>query len=441
MIVSNFITLDMNELSRRRWEKTLKRLTFVNGQNEIIECFQQIYTRAQVRLPRGAWELVEDLDYTDRRSAPLMPSLDFVVKLDDVEKDERFAGQSKAVASMLANEQGQIIRPPGTGKTQIALAFVALCETTSLVIVHTEDILNQWLEYAAVAIPGIDIGVVRGKKAEIGHLTIATVQTLRNHVAGKSMEWWKQFGCVIADEAHHGAAPSWDSVINRCPAKYRFGFTASRTRADGMHPALRWIFGPVIAQQKFSSPVPLTVKRVSTRFYFPYRGRFDWTPMVTALTEDERRNSQIAKIADREIERGNTVLILSRRIQHLENIAQRMQGRCEILTGVRSSADRKRILGAFRGGSLPCLLATQLADEALDVPRLNRVILTHPGKHEGRIIQQIGRAIRSYAGKKNAVIYDMADMRVTVLRRQWHQRRTTYRTERIPIRVQRRRVK
>lgn len=438
MIVSNCITLEFDELSKRRWEKTLQKLTFVNGQNEIVQCFQQLWTKGLVRLPRGAWELLDDLDYHDRRSCPVMPGLDFTLKLDDVEKDERYRGQSDAVAAMLANEQGQIIRPPGTGKTQIALKFVAECETTSLIIVHTEDILNQWREYAQQSIPGIDIGIIRGPKDEIGHLTIATVQTIRNHVVGRRRGWWERFGCIIADEAHHGAAPTWDSVINKCPAKYRFGFTASRTRADGMHPALRWIFGSVIHEQKFSSPVKLTVKPVRTQFYFPYRGRFDWTPMVNGLVENDRRNKQIARIADREISKGNSILILSRRIEHLERIAALMREKGEVLTGQRRSVDRKRILGAFRDGTLPCLLATQLADEALDVPRLSRVILTHPGKHEGRIVQQIGRAIRAFPGKKNAVIYDMVDWRCGVLRRQYRQRRQTYRQLKIPIRTHRR---
>lgn len=436
MVVDHVLNLKYDELTNKQWPKLLQKLTFVNGQNEIVECFKQIYTRGEVQLPRGAWEYVDGefrLPYQDKRVCPDMPKLDFTVELDDIEKDERFKGQSDAVAAMFDREQGQIIRPPGTGKTQIALAFVAEVGTRTLIIVHTEDILNQWIDYAREAIPGIDIGIVRGKKAEIGHLTIATIQTIRNHIVGKKRAWWEQFGCVIADESHHGAATSWESVINWCPAKYRFGFTASPTRADGMHPALEWVFGPVIHKQRFSSPVKLSVKPVRTSFAFSYRGRFDWTPMVDALCEDERRNRQIAKIADREIERGNSVLILSRRIAHLGNIAELMRNESEILTGQRKSGDRKRILGAFRSGAVSCLLATQLADEALDVPRLNRVILTHPGKHEGRIVQQIGRAIRMFPGKKDAVIYDMVDWRIGVLRRQWNARRHTYRKSRIPV--------
>jgi superfamily II DNA or RNA helicase len=85
--------------------------------------------------------------------------------LDATEKDERFKGQLKTVETMLREEQGLIIRPPGTGKTQIALGFAAQCQTRVLVLVHTEDILNQWVEYIENAIPSLkgNVGVIRGK--------------------------------------------------------------------------------------------------------------------------------------------------------------------------------------------------------------------------------------------------------------------------------------
>ena len=431
MIVGSKISIADDELSDRRWEKLQRQLTFINGENEIVECYKNIYTRGKVQIPRGAWNLVDDLNYVDNRVMPRAPAHDFTVQLDAVEKDERFAGQTEAVLAMLEHEQGQIIRPPGTGKSQIILKFVSICQTPCLVIVHTEDILNQWLAYASEAIPDIEIGVIRGKRHEVGQLTIATIQTLKNFT---DKDFWKQFGAVIADEAHHGAAPSWEQTINRCPARYRFGFTASETRADGMHPALKFIFGPVIHKQKFSSPVKLQVVPVKTRFYYGYRGKFDWAPMLNKLVTDEARNKQIAEVANEEIRLGNSVLILSRRIEHLELISEGIEGRVEILTGKRGRVDRKRILDEFKTGKLSCLAATQLADEALDVPRLSRVILTHPGKHEGRIIQQIGRAIRSFPGKEDALIYDVIDRRVGVLNRQWNERKRTYRSNKISIR-------
>jgi len=364
-----------------------------------------------------------------------MPKLNFTLKLDDTEKDERFKGQSEAVAAMFREEQGLVIRPPGTGKTQIALAFAAECETRTLVLVHTEDILQQWIEYVERSLPELKgkVGVIRGGTCTVGHITIATVQTLYRSYLDAGKKWWSQWGCVIADEGHHVAAPSWEAVLNSLPAYYRFAFTASATRADGMHPSMRFIIGPVIHKQKFSSPVKLTVRTRKTRFHMIYRGAHDWGKLLNALVRDKKRNQLIARIADREAEQGNTSLILSRRIEHLELIQKQITGHSEILTGAKSKKDRKRILADFKAGKIPILLSTQLADEALDVQILNRVFLTHPGKHEGRIIQQIGRALRTHADKDDAVIYDFVDRRVGPLRRQAAKRRQAYRANKITV--------
>ncbi len=433
MIVTAQLHIAISELTAAQWKKLERRLTFeING--DIVKCYRRLITKGYYKLPRGAWSLLPDsITYQDKRTCPPMPKLDFTVKLDDVEKDVRFKGQLDAVKSMFEHEQGLIIRPPGTGKTQIALAFCALAKTRTLVIVHTEDILQQWIEAAHKAIPDADIGVVRGREFHIGHVTIATVQTLQKYVGyGTDKKFWKQFGAVIADEGHHVSAPSWEAVLNQCPARYRFGFTASPTRADGMHPTMQFIIGPIIHRQKFTSSVKVEVEPVKTGFKKMYRGSFDWMPLLNELVEDEARNRRIAEIADREIKDGNSVLILSRRIAHLGNIAGYMQESGEILTGKRSRHDRVEILDRFRSGELRCLLSTQLADEALDIPRLNRVVLAFPGKHEGRLIQQVGRALRTHPGKKDAKIYDLVD-NVGVLRHQWNQRRRTYKQNGISI--------
>jgi len=442
LIVSNFIKLDNDELTARQWQKLEKQLTFVNDKGELVECFRRVLTRGYTKLPRGAWSLLpSSVEYYDRRAFPHRDRLQFVLKLDDVEKDQRFRGQSAAVEAMFENEQGLIIRPPGTGKTQIALKFAADVETKVLVITHTKDILDQWVDYTRAAVPDARVGIIQGTKERVGDITIASVQTLRKFISEKPKSWWAQFGCVILDEAHHASAASFEAVLNTCPARYRFGFTASESRADGMHPTMKFIIGPIIHRQAFSSPVDLKVVRVKTKFYFPYRGRFDWSRLLNALVSDEKRNRQIAEVINAEVNGGNSVLVLSRRIEHLQRIAELVDGSSgEILTGKRTRQDRRRIISELRDGTLRIVFSTQLADEALDVQRLNRVLLVHPGKHEGRIIQQIGRAIRKHPEKRNAVIYDFVDWRIRVLRRQWSERRRTYKKNGISIKRSRRKA-
>lgn len=442
MIVGKTLKIEIPELTTKQWRKLEKDLTYQSGNGDIVISYRRMLTKGQYELPRGAWFLLPDsITYVDERTKPSMPELNFILELDAVAKDTRFAKQSDAVEVMFRQEQGIVVRPPGTGKTQIATAFAAKCKTRTLVLVHTEDILNQWVESVEKAIPELkgEVGVIRGKTCKIGHITIATVQTLHRSYLGKGKKWWEQWGCLIADEGHHVAAPTWEAVINACPAYYRFAFTASPTRADGMHPSMRFIVGPVIHRMKFTSSVKLEVRIVRTKFHMMYRGHHDWGKLLRALISDPDRNKLIARVADREIKKGNSVLILSRRIEQLEAIRKAMASETEILTGSRKKGDRQQILADFREGKVSCLLATQLADEALDVQRLNRVLLVHPGKHEGRIVQQIGRALRTHEDKDDAVIYDFVDRRVSVLRKQANFRKRTYNANDIKVRPMKRR--
>jgi len=247
-----------------------------------------------------------------------------------------------------------------------------------------------------------------------------------------------EFGAVILDEAHHAPAATFEHVMNQMKSKYRFGFTATDKRADGAHPYMKFVIGPVIVRHKFKSKVPIKVVPVKTNFKYHFRGSWDWGNLLNALTTDKKRNRVIGMIAAEQVQEGHSTLVLSRRIEHLQLaydvLAEfTVEGEVEILTGQRSRAERLRILKDFRAGKVKCLLATQLADEALDVPILSRIILTFPGKHDGRIIQQIGRGIREHPDKKDAIVFDFVDDRVSVLRKQWLRRKQTYHKLKIPL--------
>ena len=430
MVIDSTIRVHSSELSTRQWEKLLISLTFFDADGDEITAYR-LKANGDMLLPRGVLDrLPKKMTIADDRVRPSQRKLRFIRQLDMQSAEKSFSGQQKAVDAMVKNEQGLIIAQPGFGKTQVALAFAAACGTPTLVIVHTLDILKQWQQYAQASMPDAEIGVIQGKTHTIGHVTIAMVQTVKQQLENDN--FWRQFGCVIFDEAHHAAADTWEWICNTCPAYYRFGFTATKNRADKMHPLLQMNIGPIIFEQKFTPKVDLSIVPVVTGFQFNYRGAYDWQRLLRTLSKDERRNTIIAQIVDREIAAGNVCLVLSRHITHLEEIAKLIDSpRIAVLTG--KTKDREQIIADLRRGKLMCVLATQLADEALDVPLLSRVFLTFPGKHDGRIIQQIGRAIREHPRKVDAKVYDFIDDMILTLAKQASERMQTYRKLKIVI--------
>jgi superfamily II DNA or RNA helicase len=98
----------------------------------------------------------------------------------------------------------------------------------------------------------------------------------------------------------------------------------------------------------------------------------------------------------------------------------------EVLTGEVKRARRKELLGEARAGRLSVLVATSLADEGLDLPRLSRVFLVYPGRARGRTVQRLGRLMRPHADKTDAVLFDFVDRKVPILRRHHLERRKLY---------------
>jgi len=420
VIVDSVLTLKRDELSRKEWKKLLTKLTFTDKEDCEVTAYDFIPAKKIVRIPRGAWNLVpEHVDITDLRSCPSMPKLRFAKTLDDT----GFEGQEAAVAAMFKYVQGQVIVGTGRGKTELAFAFIAACRTRTLVVVHTHDLFKQWIDRAAESVPGLSVGRVQGGVCEIGQVTIATAQTLRKYIRAGG-KFWRQFGCLIVDEAHHAAAETWEWICNVCPAYYRFGLTASERRSDGRHPLVKFNVGPVIYKLKFKPPIPMVVIPVGTGHRARYSAQ-QYSKLVRDIVQDQERNKQIADLASKEVENGRTVLVLSRQIKHLESIMGHMTVGAAIVTGRLVKSDRNNAIKDMKNGDLRCILGTQLFEEGVDIPRLDCIILAFPGTAI-TVLQKVGRGSRLHPGKTDTIIYDIVDDMVPVCIRQWEERKSWY---------------
>jgi superfamily II DNA or RNA helicase len=151
--------------------------------------------------------------------------------------------------------------------------------------------------------------------------------------------------------------------------------------------------------------------------------------MLAALAEDEARNALIADRVAAQAISGHTCLVLSGRVDHCELLAAAIVERgveAAVLTGRVGRKRRASLLDGARAGKVPVLVATSLADEGLDLPRLSRVFLAFPSRARGRTAQRLGRLMRPHPEKPDAVLFDFVDRKVPVLRRQHLERRKLY---------------
>ena len=321
--------------------------------------------------------------------------------------------QREALAAWWRHRSGIIVAPCGAGKTAIGLTAVLHLDTPALVLVHTGDLLRQWRERAEAL--GIEVATVsEGNRPVPARLVIATMQTLAMWQLGK---WGAGFGLVIVDEAHHVPCATLTDVLYELPGRYRLGLTATPTRADGLTPILLGHMGPIraeVSREALAEAGAIIVPRVE-------RVATGWKPddeaeyveMITSATKDDARNIQIADLAATAVKAGRHVLIQTERVEHAKVLSRLIGDRHGLgsvaVYGALGAKARALALERVALGACPILIATQLADEGLDLPILDTLILGVPQRNAARLEQRVGRIARPAPGKVDAIVYDLLD--------------------------------
>tara|TARA_R110000824_G_scaffold102100_4_gene242278 strand:- start:639 stop:1994 length:1356 start_codon:yes stop_codon:yes gene_type:complete len=321
--------------------------------------------------------------------------------------------QAEALAAWGDADDGTIIAPCGAGKTTLGLAAIAATGRRALILVHTKDLARQWEDRVAeqLAIPG-RVGRVWDGQNSDGQIVIATIQTLIRWPWAALYAWGKRFGLVIMDEAHHAPAETFSAVLGALPARRRLGLTATPGREDGLGDFTFWHMGPKCyevdqAALVRAGAVLLPSLQLVPTHWQPVDPGASWAAQITELTQDGRRNEILIAAARAELAEGRQVLVLSDRVGHCRKLATELGG--ESITGKLSARARAAILGRARAGLVRLVAATSLADEGLDLPGLDTVILATPTKALGKLQQRIGRVMRPAPGKARPRVIDLRD--------------------------------
>ncbi len=341
--------------------------------------------------------------------------------------------QEIAVSTLVDSYQGRIIAPPGKGKTVIALGAISRLKCPTLIIVEKTHIAQQWVDRAKEHI-GADLGMIGDGKWEEKPISVATIQTLWSRQETlDEINWWENWSMVILDEQHHIPAQTFMEIIQRFSARYRIGLSATKGKSKAKDKVSQLVFGETLYEDTEVNIKP-EIHTIETSFTFDYHPtskvgrkvvRNNYQKLVSALVEDTVRNNLIVnKITDNQ---DHCNLVLSRRLGHLETLKKMCIGRgideekCYWLTGEEPTDERMDIYRRADSGS--CVIFSTVADEAVDIPRIDRIYLTFPAKNPETIWQQIGRGTRDHSDKQyGTIVYDFVDKNVGVLSNQFKTR-------------------
>ncbi len=347
--------------------------------------------------------------------------------------------QKSAVRSMLQHDIGILVAPPGAGKTVAAIKIIARRGANTLIIVHRQVLLEQWVAHLGIFLRTDvkSIGRIGGGKRHVtGRIDVAMIQSLarKDQVA----ELVKDYGHVVIDECHHVAAVSFEKVLNQVSAKYITGLTATEKRRDGQHPIFEMQLGPQRYAAKriepSSSAPPMRRLKVRTTD-FKLTDSESIQGIYRELAADEERNNLIAEDIVRSIQARRSPIVLTERKDHLQYLTARLTGLADhliVLQGGVASKRRRETLAALDAigeDEERIILATgRYIGEGFDDARLDTLFLTMPVSWRGTIVQYAGRLNRLHPRKTDVRIYDYLDRRVPVLVRMYERCLKGYRS-------------
>ncbi|MCI5161074.1 MAG: DEAD/DEAH box helicase [Candidatus Electrothrix sp. AX5] len=330
--------------------------------------------------------------------------------------------QQEAVQALTGHSFGVLEAGTGSGKTVMALKMIAERRQPTIILVHSRELLEQWLARIATFL-NIRAGQAGGGRYDPRPVTVAIVNTARNRLADLA----PRFGQLIVDECHRVPATLFTEVVSGFDSFYMLGLSATAFRREiGMTRLIYSYMGdrvhtvdPGVLAETGAVVRPDLIQQ-ETAFFAPYSG--EYPKLIKALTLDRERNQQIITDVVEKIQQGGegTVLLVSDRVAHCQELLDGLQQEgiiAEMLTGSISMTARAEIVQRVQKGEVQVLLSTlQLISEGFDCPGLSTLVLATPIRFEGRLLQVVGRIMRPAEGKK-ALVIDYVDTKIGVLNR------------------------
>jgi len=332
--------------------------------------------------------------------------------------DER---QTRCVDAAMRKRQGIILAATGSGKTDMIFKLIAERKQKTLIVVPRKVLAEQILSDLRTRLPDVSIGTLIGGKAVWGDVTVALERTALKHVNEAS----ERFGMLIADEVHVAAAPMFQTLYNRFPFEYRYGFTGTMRRKDQMEFLIYATFGRLLervtSHEIISAGRAVPVEPVihDTHSVVPPEyhdlDAIKFSQAVNAnLHADYARTLQVKDIIVSILERDPKarIAVASRYLHPLRVLLRELE--CEDARAIMITGQTKNQEEACqqieKGESNVALATIPVFGTGINIPSLTDIILISPVFSNRLMIQQLrGRLMRTSAKKRCGKLHMLWD--------------------------------
>ncbi len=309
----------------------------------------------------------------------------------------------------------------GIGKTNIAIYLSHKLKLKTLVIVHKEFLMDQWIERYK-GLTNAKIGIIRQDKVDTKNKDVVIGMLQSISMKDYDQEIFNEFGFVVYDEVHHVASKVFSQALMKTSAEYTLGLSATPERSDGLFKVIKWHIGDILYTMEKKIDYRVLVKKIYFRSedilfkekkrWFQGRMAPNHTSMIDNLAKIQSRNKIIINMINTLKNLGRKILILSYRVEHLVKLKSMIDliiqndGEQHIYNTYFYMGDTKKGERRMAEKDGDIIFATmQLAEEGLDIAHLDTILFALPvsiqkekgtsKKFDKTLIQSIGRILRN----------------------------------------------
>jgi superfamily II DNA or RNA helicase len=324
---------------------------------------------------------------------------------------------------------GLLELPCAFGKTILSLNIISRLKKKTIIIVHKEFLMNQWIERINQFLPGARIGKIQGQIIDTDNkdIVLAMLQSLSMKDYPSSL--FESFGLTIIDEVHHISSQTFSCALFKLVTKYMLGLSATMNRKDGTTNVFKMFLGDVVFKGKREESHEVVVRAIEYKVdddefnnvVHDYRGNVQYSTMISKLCQYNHRSEFIIRIlSDMLTENPNQqVMILAHNKNILKYFYEAISHRNIASVGYYVGGMKESALKETESKKI--VIATfSMAAEALDIKTLTTLIMATP---KTDIEQSVGRILREKHSKP--IVVDIIDNH-DIFQRQWLKRKVFY---------------
>ena len=315
----------------------------------------------------------------------------------------------------------------GRGKTVMALDIISKISKKTLIIVHKEFLMNQWIERINEFLPTANIGKIQASVCDVKDkdIVIGMLQTLHSKCFENDL--FSQFGLTIIDEVHRIGSEQFSKALFKCITPYMLGISATVERKDKLTDILYMFIGDRIYRDTDRETDKVTIRSINYKSPDPefnnveydFRGNPKYSTMISKLCNFGPRSSFIIQIIKDLLNENENkqIMLLAHNRNLLKYIHDSLQNTISI--GYYVGGMKEKDLKETETKSV--VLATYaMAAEALDIKTLSTLVMATP---KTDITQSVGRILRVKGN--NPIVIDIIDPHEP-FQKQWLQRKRYY---------------